>query len=87
MSELVTNAVLHSASGQIGGAFIVRIEVTEAAIQLSVSDQGPALVPARRTPDESGRGLDLVAALADAYDVIDAPIGRTVRCRLTAERR
>ncbi|MBG0828207.1 ATP-binding protein [Planomonospora sp. ID67723] len=82
LTELVTNAVLHSTSGTAGGGFTVRVEAAAAGVELTVTDQGPRLVPARREPEESGRGLELVLHLADGYEVTDVPAGRTVWCRL-----
>ncbi|MGV9534017.1 ATP-binding protein [Streptosporangium sandarakinum] len=83
VSELVTNAVLHSLSGAPGGVFTVRVEITAAAVEISVIDQGPRPVPARREPDASGWGLaDIVARLADAYEATLSPAGRTAWCRL-----
>ncbi|MFC3982826.1 ATP-binding protein [Streptosporangium jomthongense] len=82
-SELVTNAVLHSLSGVPGGAFTVQVEVTAAAVEVSVIDQGPRPVPARREAGASGWGLaDIVACLADAYEATLTPAGRVAWCRL-----
>ncbi|GAA3096429.1 ATP-binding protein [Streptosporangium carneum] len=82
-SELITNAVLHSLSGAPGGAFTVRVEVTAAAVEVSVIDQGPRPVPVRREAGASGWGLaDIVARLADAYEATTGPAGRTAWCRL-----
>uniref|UniRef100_UPI003F49B02F ATP-binding protein n=1 Tax=Sphaerisporangium sp. CA-236357 TaxID=3240030 RepID=UPI003F49B02F len=82
VSELATNAVLHSASGAGGGTFALRVEVEPGAVTVTVADQGPALVPAMRTESEHGRGLVLVAELADAYKVTITNTGRTAWCRL-----
>ncbi|GGS97763.1 hypothetical protein GCM10010156_64950 [Planobispora rosea] len=83
LTELVTNAVIHSASGAPGGSFRVQVEVTPGAVTLAVIDQGPALVPVPREPDESGWGLAcIVGDLADGYEVIDDSAGRTVWCLL-----
>jgi anti-sigma regulatory factor (Ser/Thr protein kinase) len=82
ISELATNAVLHSASGADGGTFGVRVDVEPGAVAIAVLDQGPALVPARRPDGEGGRGLAVVAELADAYEFTITPAGRTAWCRL-----
>lgn len=42
-SELATNAVLHTRSGQTGGSFSVTVEVGPAAVRVEVRDQGPRL--------------------------------------------
>lgn len=82
VSELATNTVLHTASGAPGGTFRVRLEVESGAVAVTVIDQGATLTPALRGPGEYGRGLDIVAALADAYDVTPTTTGRCAWCRL-----
>lgn len=83
-SELVTNALVHSISGAAGGEFTVRVAATETtSVAVTVLDQGPRPVPARREAGASGWGLaDIVTALADAYEVTATPAGRTTWCRL-----
>jgi anti-sigma regulatory factor (Ser/Thr protein kinase) len=81
VSELATNAVLHSASGAPGGVFEIRVDVEPGVVAVAVADAGPALVPASRQ-GEFGRGLVLVATLADAYEAIAGEAGRTAWCRL-----
>jgi anti-sigma regulatory factor (Ser/Thr protein kinase) len=63
-SELVTNAIVHSRSGQPGGTFTIRAEVRPGDYAwLEVEDEGGHWV--KRNPDEEhGRGLAIVAALA-----------------------
>ncbi|WP_436764386.1 ATP-binding protein [Streptosporangium sp. V21-05] len=88
VSELATNAVLHSASGTVGGRFTVRAEVEPGstgeagAVALTCTDQGPALVPAARGEGEYQRGLVLVRELADAYEVTCTEASRAAWCRL-----
>jgi anti-sigma regulatory factor (Ser/Thr protein kinase) len=64
------NAVRHTSSGGPHGTFIVELGRTSAAVRITVYDCGWGGVPAfGESPDaaeESGRGLLLVAALADA---------------------
>ena len=79
VSELVTNAIVHSGSEAVScvlrlGSGLLRIEVT---------DQGVGVAePAVRKPaddDVSGRGLLLVSAVSEAWGVSPAlPGGRTV---------
>ncbi|WP_081748630.1 ATP-binding protein [Nocardiopsis sp. CNT312] len=76
-SELVTNAVRHSASGQRCGRVRITAETMPAHIVLlSVTDDGPrpgreATVPALAGdpagPLSGGRGLHLVAALSERW--------------------
>ncbi|UBU19190.1 ATP-binding protein [Nonomuraea gerenzanensis] len=84
VSELATNAVMHSASGAPGGRYAVQVEVDPAARSVAVTciDMGPALVKAVRPDGEGGHGLALVQAVADSYDVRPEPTSRTVCCWL-----
>lgn len=82
VSELVTNAVQHG----LGGCGL-RMMVTVDELRVEVTDANPA--PARLrvvgNDEVSGRGLALVAALADAWGV--SADGMTTWCsfRLSAE--
>jgi serine/threonine-protein kinase RsbW len=81
LSELAANAVRHSNSRRPGGTFTVRIGSRPGAdIRLEVEDDGgPWLAPA---PDPgSGRGLDIIGALAADWGVATSPAGRTVWAR------
>ncbi|OUD00094.1 ATP-binding protein [Streptosporangium minutum] len=83
VSELVTNAVLHSVAGLPGGTVAIRVELQGDAVAISVVDAGPRPVPARRPAGESGWGLaDIVARLVDAYDATTGPAGRCAWCRI-----
>src|SRR5215471_9099432 len=81
LSELAANAVLHSNSGRPGGTFTVRIGSRPGAyVRIEVDDGGgPWLAPA---PDPgSGRGLDIIGALAAEWGIATRPAGRTVWAR------
>ncbi|MET8001070.1 ATP-binding protein [Nonomuraea glycinis] len=69
VAELATNALQHSSSGGPHGTFVVEITRTIATITLAVYDCGWGPIPrfARRcrTNAERGRGLAIVAAIAD----------------------
>ncbi|MEV4364595.1 ATP-binding protein [Nonomuraea sp. NPDC049625] len=84
VSELTTNAVMHSASGAPGGRFALQVEVDAAAHSVGVTciDLGPVLVRAARPEGEGGHGLALVRELADSYEVRSEPTSRTVCCWL-----
>ncbi|MCX4907463.1 ATP-binding protein [Streptomyces sp. NBC_00878] len=76
ISELVTNAVRHAGPGQIS----MTVRLVEAVLRVEVCDSSPVL-PRFGLPDEcseNGRGLFLVAALADRYGAEPTPAGK--RC-------
>ncbi len=80
-SELVTNAVLHA-----GTELRLEIRFTVSGLRLRVSDGSPkAPVLSRHTRTAStGRGLAMVAAIADAWGVEDHPgDGKTIWCDLS----
>ncbi|WP_084469320.1 ATP-binding protein, partial [Nocardiopsis trehalosi] len=70
LSEVGTNAVLHTASGQ-GGKFTVTARVDAGHLHVQVADDGGAATRphiTRPRPDtERGRGLALVDAFADHW--------------------
>lgn len=80
--ELATNAVLHSASARPGGWFMVRVVVREGDyLWIEVEDQGGAW-KAGGISGLGGRGLGIVAALADYWDVRGDDTGRVVCARM-----
>jgi anti-sigma regulatory factor (Ser/Thr protein kinase) len=84
-SELVTNAVTHSASGLPGGTFTVIVEPGPAGVVITVIDDGSASAPvvtSRQGGAEHGRGLLLVAALAAEWGTERLGGGRVTWCRL-----
>jgi serine/threonine-protein kinase RsbW len=81
VSEAVTNAVLHSASGGAGGRFTVEYELSERRLRVEVRDGGGQRGPRRRVhhlESITGRGLELFDALSDRWGVDGGPGGRTV---------
>ncbi|HUZ26177.1 MAG TPA: ATP-binding protein [Streptosporangiaceae bacterium] len=83
-SELATNAVVHTASGD-GGSFRVTVRQVPALVRVEVSDGGSSAVPAVNPGERlapSGRGLLLVAQLASRWGHRDGPDGRVVWCEL-----
>jgi anti-sigma regulatory factor (Ser/Thr protein kinase) len=84
VSELVTNAVRH---GLVPGR-LVELRLTYdlgKTVTVEVSDAGDGRPPRGTAPPvlpdddaESGRGLALVAAFADAWGVEDRIVGKTV---------
>jgi anti-sigma regulatory factor (Ser/Thr protein kinase) len=81
VSEAVTNAVLHSASGEAGGQFTVEYQLDDRRLRVEVSDNGGPGGPRRRVhhiESITGRGLELFDALSDRWGVDGGPGGRTV---------
>jgi len=79
-SELATNAVIHTASGQ-GGAFDVAVSRYPRAVRVEVHDAGSHQVPMPRPRDhltEEGRGLGLVSLMADRWGHGEDTDGRSV---------
>lgn len=75
VSELATNAVIHARS-----AFSVHLVHTEGSIQVGVQDFSP-VVPFQRWYSEratTGRGLRLVASLAENWGVESTQDGKTI---------
>ncbi|MDT0464818.1 ATP-binding protein [Streptomyces gibsoniae] len=74
-SELIANAVLHSA-----GPCDVVVTRNAERLRVEVTDTDPALpsTVAADLNDESGRGLLLIEALADAWGVKPEPEGKTM---------
>ena len=74
-SELVTNALVHA-----DGPCRVRLRDRRGRVRLEVHDPSPRL-PVQRTPDPTatnGRGMALVAALADDWGVDEGRGGKSV---------
>jgi anti-sigma regulatory factor (Ser/Thr protein kinase) len=69
LSELVSNAVVHSRSSQAGGTFTVRVQLAGQRLRVEVCDQGgPWHSPGRASSGEpGGRGLLIVGQLASRW--------------------
>ncbi|MEU2490391.1 ATP-binding protein [Streptomyces sp. NPDC007883] len=88
VAELAANAVTH---GRVPGRdFELRLALAPGTLTVDVSDTrgerrppGPGAIGFTAGDAEGGRGLVLVAALADRWSVLDrVPIGKTVRAEL-----
>ncbi|MEW2528322.1 ATP-binding protein [Streptomyces sp. NPDC047071] len=78
VGELTTNALVHGAPP--GRGFKLRLTRDGTAVRIEVHDSGdgtPRLV-GEGVADESGRGLLLVAALADSWGVAERHPGKVV---------
>jgi len=88
ISELVTNAVQHSRSGEPGGRVAVVLCSGPAGILIQVSDDGgpsePRVSAMSADDPEHGYGLLLVDALADRWGSICSPEGRVTWCRISS---
>ena len=74
ISELVNNSVEHGGAGP--GSFVtLAIDVSEGVLMVEVRDSGPGFVPPASLAFEadlettSGRGLRIIAALADGWGI------------------
>jgi anti-sigma regulatory factor (Ser/Thr protein kinase) len=88
VTELGTNALLHSTSGNQGEAFSLTISRTPETVLISVTDAGGTrTTPHVEHPDENdthGRGLALVSTLAQRLHINgDDKHGHTVTAELT----
>ncbi|MGC5344193.1 ATP-binding protein [Streptomyces sp. DT24] len=83
VSELATNALLHGSMR--GRLFRVRLTLTATALRIEVSDPRGERLPGVReaeTDDCYGRGLLIVASLADRWGVEPRTVGKTVFAEL-----
>lgn len=79
-SELCTNAVQHSESGN-GGRFEVTVYCRPGSLRVEVRDEGSAGTPVRLSADSwagNGRGLEIVACLAHRWGQRGDEYGRCV---------
>jgi len=97
VSELATNALLHTGSGK-DGKFEVIVQHGESWARVAVCDEGSPMAPAARALDavsEDGRGLGMVALIADRWGqwgdeysrtvLVRAPVGRSTAGSWLAE--
>lgn len=84
LGEVVTNAIVHSGSGQPGGSFTVAADVRQGAlIAIAVTDQGGPWTG--RDTDTYPHGLDIVRSLATEVRIDGDDNGRTVWVVLPCE--
>lgn len=91
VSELASNAVRHTASGDAGGWFDLTIAASGYTVRIAIADRGGSSEP--RMPaggGESGvltggRGLRIVDALADDWGHGGDELGRVVWFELTGK--
>lgn len=79
LSELVTNAVLHSASAGPGGTYRLRAVLGPQTVHVEVEDDGGPWQPASHPDSQGGRGLAIVSTLAHEWGITaDREASRTV---------
>ncbi|GAB3213568.1 ATP-binding protein [Marinactinospora thermotolerans] len=76
VSELATNAIQHTRSGDPGGTFELHVDVGERGVSVNIRTGPPRVrgpVRVRKAPADStrGRGLLLVTALAAEYRTLE----------------
>ncbi|MDV9174064.1 ATP-binding protein [Streptomyces sp. W16] len=88
VAELAANAVTH---GRVPGRdFELRLSLVTGSVRVEVTDTrtgprppGPGAVRQPEVLADSGRGLVLVEAMADRWEVLDRePLGKTVRAEV-----
>ncbi|WP_405686355.1 ATP-binding protein [Streptomyces sp. NBC_00057] len=87
VSELATNALLHGAIR--GRLFRVHLILTATTLRIAVSDaRGERLPGLREAGDDEcyGRGLVIVARIADRWGVEPRPVGKTVFAEIAVRR-
>jgi len=68
LSELATNATLHSNSGKPGGHFTVHAQIHDDRLRVEVQDEGgPWTLPVRRRDGQHGHGLLIVSQLTSGW--------------------
>jgi anti-sigma regulatory factor (Ser/Thr protein kinase) len=87
VSELVTNSVTHSRSGEPGGKVTIALCSGPTGILIQVCDDGgpsePCVSPISADGAEHGYGLLLVDLLAERWGTISSPDGRITWCRVS----
>lgn len=88
VSELATNALRHTASGEPDGTFLVVVWARADGVRVAVYDLGSARTPAIAPADgdelrASGHGLVLVTTLAKEWGATRTKTGRRVWAELS----
>ncbi|MCF3132556.1 ATP-binding protein [Streptomyces olivochromogenes] len=78
VTELATNALLHGVPP--GRGFLLRLRYDGDVFRVEVHDSGSGTPRVADEADEGGRGLLLVAALADKWGVGERGLGKAVWC-------
>jgi serine/threonine-protein kinase RsbW len=79
VSEAVSNVVLHGYRGPPPGEFVLRLEVVQEALRITVTDDGVGMQPRTDSPG-AGLGLPLIANVTQSFSVSAVPDGGTEVC-------
>lgn len=70
LSEVATNAVIHSNSGKAGGRFTVSAErYGDGCLRIEVEDQGGGWIEQAKAEGQEHLGLEIVSQLASAWGI------------------
>ncbi|AJF70335.1 ATP-binding protein [Streptomyces vietnamensis] len=84
ISELVTNAVIHTDSRTVS-VVVTRTDETTVRLMALDTDRAEMSVPTAPSNDEeAGRGLFLVAALADRWGIERVSTGKRIWCEVNS---
>jgi serine/threonine-protein kinase RsbW len=76
VSEAVTNVILHGYRKPPPGEFMLRLEVQDEALCVTVTDDGVGMQPRTDSPG-AGMGLPLIANVTQSFSVSAIPDGGT----------
>ena len=84
LSELVTNATIHSNSRRPGGHFTVRVQLSAGCVRVEVQDEGGPWTQPVPGDVQHGHGLHIISQLARAWGITgDCGTGWTVWAEVT----
>jgi serine/threonine-protein kinase RsbW len=90
VSEIASNAVRHTASADESGSFDLTVSLTVDTVRVAIADRGSSSEPRLQTEGDdldvvSGRGLQIVDALATSWGHTGDELGRVVWFEVTVK--
>lgn len=84
-AELISNAIRHTPAGDEGGEFSISVRTKPGWARLEVADEGTGQWHPHTASDddEYGRGLAIIAALADRFGHDAGPAGQIAWAEIT----